>query len=98
SPSSSHRGKPSGCTTAAPLPSRRNCSTVRILRSSRCPSTLTATAPKSNRSLGMHVIVVGCGRVGSEVALNLSASDEHDVVIIDRKVEGFDRLGGGFKG
>jgi len=30
----------------------------------------------------MHVIVVGCGRVGSEVALNLAGS-EHDVVVID---------------
>ena len=31
----------------------------------------------------MHVIVVGCGRVGSEVALSL-ASTEHDVIVIDR--------------
>jgi len=46
----------------------------------------------------MHVIVVGCGRVGSEVAVNLAASDEHDVVIIDRRVEAFRRLGDGFKG
>jgi trk system potassium uptake protein TrkA len=46
----------------------------------------------------MHVIVVGCGRVGSEVALNLAGSDEHDVVIIDRRVEAFRRLGDGFKG
>lgn len=46
----------------------------------------------------MHVIVVGCGRVGSEVALNLAASDEHDVVIIDRKPDAFRRLGDNFKG
>ncbi|HEY7626507.1 MAG TPA: TrkA family potassium uptake protein [Ilumatobacteraceae bacterium] len=46
----------------------------------------------------MHVIVVGCGRVGSEVALNLAASDEHDVVIIDRKPDAFRRLGENFKG
>ena len=45
----------------------------------------------------MHVIVVGCGRVGSEVALNL-ASTEHDVIVIDRKVESFRRLGDDFKG
>ena len=45
----------------------------------------------------MHVIVVGCGRVGSEVALNL-ASTEHDVIVIDRKVESFRRLGDNFKG
>lgn len=45
----------------------------------------------------MHVIVVGCGRVGSEVALNLAAT-EHDVIVIDRRVESFRRLGDDFKG
>jgi len=45
----------------------------------------------------MHVIVVGCGRVGSEVALNLAAA-EHDVVVIDRRIESFRRLGDDFKG
>lgn len=45
----------------------------------------------------MHVIVVGCGRVGSEVALNL-VSTEHDVIVIDRRAESFRRLGDDFKG
>jgi trk system potassium uptake protein TrkA len=45
----------------------------------------------------MHVIVVGCGRVGSEVAVSL-ASTEHDVIVIDRKAEAFRRLGEDFKG
>ncbi len=45
----------------------------------------------------MHVIVVGCGRVGSEVALNLAAT-EHDVIVIDRRAESFRRLGEDFKG
>ena len=45
----------------------------------------------------MHVIVVGCGRVGSEVALNLAGS-EHDVIVIDRRLEAFRRLGDDFKG
>jgi trk system potassium uptake protein len=45
----------------------------------------------------MHVIVVGCGRVGSEVAISL-ASTEHDVIVIDRKPESFRRLGEDFKG
>ncbi len=45
----------------------------------------------------MHVIVVGCGRVGSEVALNLTAT-EHDVIVIDRRAESFRRLGEDFKG
>jgi len=45
----------------------------------------------------MHVIVVACGRVGSEVALNL-AGTEHDVIVIDRRLEAFRRLGDDFKG
>jgi trk/ktr system potassium uptake protein len=45
----------------------------------------------------MHVIVVGCGRVGSEVALNL-ASTEHDVIVIDRRADAFRRLGDDFEG
>lgn len=45
----------------------------------------------------MHVIVVGCGRVGSEVAVNLASAD-HDVVVIDRRVSAFRRLGEDFAG
>lgn len=45
----------------------------------------------------MHVIVVGCGRVGSDVARNLALSG-HDVVVVDRKAEAFRRLGEDFSG
>jgi trk system potassium uptake protein len=45
----------------------------------------------------MHFIVVGCGRVGSEVAQSLTA-DGHEVVIIDRRAEAFRRLGEDFAG
>jgi len=45
----------------------------------------------------MHVIVVGCGRVGSEIAVSLAAS-EHNVVVIDRRSSAFRRLGDDFKG
>jgi len=45
----------------------------------------------------MYVIIVGCGRVGSELAKLLS-SEGHDVVIIDRNAASFDRLGGTFNG
>jgi trk system potassium uptake protein len=45
----------------------------------------------------MHVIVVGCGRVGSEVALNLVAAG-HDVIVVDRRAEAFRRLGDDFAG
>lgn len=45
----------------------------------------------------MHVIIVGCGRVGSELAHILS-SEGHDVVVVDKNQAAFDRLGGTFNG
>jgi trk system potassium uptake protein TrkA len=45
----------------------------------------------------MHVIIVGCGRVGSELA-KLLAGEGHNVVIVDRNPVSFERLGGTFNG
>jgi Trk K+ transport system NAD-binding subunit len=45
----------------------------------------------------MHVIITGCGRVGSQLAQFLSY-DGHDVVVIDREESSFSRLAGGFNG
>ncbi len=45
----------------------------------------------------MHVIIVGCGRVGSELAKLLS-TEGHNVVVIDRSQAAFDRLGHTFNG
>lgn len=45
----------------------------------------------------MYVIIVGCGRVGSELGKLLS-NEGHDVVIIDKNTASFDRLGGVFNG
>lgn len=45
----------------------------------------------------MHLIIVGCGRVGAELA-NSVASKGHDVVIIDRDPQAFDRLDPEFRG
>ena len=45
----------------------------------------------------MHVIVVGCGQVGSTVANEL-VERGHDVVVIDRHREAFRRLGSRFTG
>ena len=45
----------------------------------------------------MHTIIVGCGRVGSELA-KLLASEGHDVVVIDKSAASFERLGGAFNG
>jgi trk system potassium uptake protein len=45
----------------------------------------------------MYVIIVGCGRVGSELAKLVSA-EGHNVVVIDKNAASFDRLGGTFNG
>ncbi len=45
----------------------------------------------------MHIIIVGCGRVGAELAQMLS-QEGHNVVIIDKKVASFKRLGSDFNG
>lgn len=45
----------------------------------------------------MYVIIVGCGRVGSQLARLLSA-EGHNLVVIDRDAASFERLGGTFNG
>jgi trk system potassium uptake protein TrkA len=45
----------------------------------------------------MFVVIVGCGRVGSELAKLLS-SEGHDVVVIDKSSASLDRLGNTFNG
>jgi len=45
----------------------------------------------------MYVIIVGCGRVGSELAKLLS-SEGQNVIVIDKNRAAFDRLGGTFNG
>ena len=45
----------------------------------------------------MYIIIVGCGRVGSELAKLLSA-EGHNVVVIDRAQSSFERLGNTFNG
>ena len=45
----------------------------------------------------MHVVIVGCGRVGSSLAHSLIAGG-HSVAVMDRNAEAFNRLGEGFTG
>ncbi len=45
----------------------------------------------------MFVVVVGCGRVGAQVARDL-IEDGHDVNVIDHNPEALQRLGGDFPG
>jgi trk system potassium uptake protein TrkA len=45
----------------------------------------------------MHVIIIGCGRVGTELTVQLGRAG-HDITIIDRRLSAFDRLPPGFNG
>jgi trk system potassium uptake protein TrkA len=45
----------------------------------------------------MHVVILGCGRVGATLAMSLEA-EGHTVAIIDKDRDAFRRLGRGFKG
>lgn len=45
----------------------------------------------------MHIIIIGCGRVGSQLAQILS-QEGHNVVIIDKNSKSFKRLGPDFNG
>lgn len=45
----------------------------------------------------MYVIVIGCGRVGAQLAKSL-ASEGHNVVVVDKDASSFRRLGSTFNG
>ena len=45
----------------------------------------------------MYIVIIGCGRVGAQLARILS-SEGHNIVIIDKKEKNFERLGGAFNG
>jgi trk system potassium uptake protein TrkA len=45
----------------------------------------------------MHVVILGCGRVGATLAMMLEA-EGHSVTVIDRDREAFRRLSRGFRG
>lgn len=45
----------------------------------------------------MHIIIIGCGRVGAQLARILS-TEGHNIVIIDKNASSFKRLGPDFNG
>lgn len=46
----------------------------------------------------MHIIIGGCGRLGAEIAEQLSQDPDTDIVIVDTDPLAFDRLGSAFNG
>jgi len=45
----------------------------------------------------MYVVIMGCGRLGAQIATQLSVKD-YDVVVIDEEPQAFEQLGTGFNG
>lgn len=45
----------------------------------------------------MYIVIIGCGRLGSSLAMELS-NDGHDISIVDNVEENLKRLGSGFNG
>ncbi len=45
----------------------------------------------------MRIVIAGCGRVGSDLAVRLASSD-HDVSILDENYDALNRLGSAFNG
>jgi len=45
----------------------------------------------------MMVFILGCGRLGAQLAMDLDAKG-HRVTVLDRSNDSFRRLGGGFRG
>jgi trk system potassium uptake protein TrkA len=45
----------------------------------------------------VHIVIMGCGRVGSTLALGLQRLG-HEIAVVDQSPDAFRRLGGGFDG
>lgn len=63
----------------------------------RCRAVGASSQERGWAKGAMNIIVVGCGRVGSQLATMLSV-EGHNVVVIDREESAFRRLGGVFNG
>ena len=57
----------------------------------------TVSPARSLRLASVHIVIMGCGRVGSSLARSLEKRD-HTVAVIDIEVEAFRRLGPDFAG
>src|SRR3981081_4947808 len=66
-----------------------------LLRRSCC-GVITSSRPSCQEG-NVHVVVVGCGRVGSELAGTLEKSG-HTVAVIDKNPNAFRRLPPGYAG
>jgi trk system potassium uptake protein TrkA len=58
---------------------------------------LASTTEAQVQGAGVHIVIMGCGRVGSTLALSLE-SRGHSVAVVDRNGESFRRLGADYNG
>jgi trk system potassium uptake protein TrkA len=66
------------------------------VKSRRC-GTLWGTTGKGREALEVHIVIMGCGRVGSTLAHGLEARG-HSIAVIDQDGDAFRRLGSDFAG
>jgi trk system potassium uptake protein TrkA len=53
---------------------------------------------RANREvINMRLIIIGCGKLGSELALAMQTKG-HEVIVVDTDPEAFDQFGGNFRG
>ncbi len=46
----------------------------------------------------MKIVILGCGRLGSRVALKLGEDEKNEIIVIDKNSDSFSLLGKDFKG
>jgi trk system potassium uptake protein len=73
------------------------CRHIRLWKQRAMGKVTAAGRGRQGRKTIVHVVIVGCGRVGSSLAKNLVAAG-HTVAVIDRRPEAFERLGSSFGG
>ena len=68
-----------------------------LVRALTCQGVASACWHHHHGKVPVHVVIMGCGRVGSTLARNLEQRD-HTVAVIDQKPDAFRRLGPSFSG
>ena len=67
------------------------------MRLDQAGSKMTGSPGQTEKGITVHVVIMGCGRVGSELAARLEGRD-HQVAVIDKNANAFRNLRPGFRG
>src|SRR3954469_917370 len=72
-------------------PARRRQDLVRVgCRGRAAASAVCVLAQRAAQNAGMHIVILGCGRTGSQLALSLDEAG-HSVAIVDRDRDAFNK-------